>query len=175
MSTLFPECRGELFLCLSMLSSKANQLYWDPFSFGADSHGVTPNCSLNDPKSALLKPRICDLLLAFLPRPPQELDSIISWSLQHYSLSISPAWTFQCLCNKKLFFTPSSHVLDGWRPDALNFPMRVGVCDIEPSSGCSEKASSASLPRSEGCNTSHQSVMLSNVSSNPDPQALTQT
>lgn len=134
-STWFPECRGGLFLCLRMLSSKANQLYWDPSSFRVDSHGIPPVSSLNDSKSALLKPSVCALLLAFLPHPPQELDSTISWSQQHHALSIGPAWPIHYLCNKKLSLTPSSNLLD-----VLNFPVRMGVCDIETSSGCSEES-----------------------------------
>lgn len=153
-------------MCLRMLSSKANHLYWDPFPFRADSYGIPSTSSPYDSKSALLKPGVCALLLAFLPHPP---------SGQHHPLSIVSAWPIQYLCNKKLSLTPSSNLLNGWSPDVLNFPMRMVVCDTEPSSGCSEKASSAYLPMSVVCNTCYHSVMFSNLSSDPDPQAVSQT
>lgn len=48
--------------------------------------------------------------------------------------------TGEPLDNKKLSLTPSSNLLNGWCPDTLKFPVRMGLCDTEASSGFSEKA-----------------------------------
>lgn len=84
-------------------------------------------------------------------------------------------WTGGPFYNKKLSLTSSINLLDGWCPDTLKFPKRMALCDTQTSSRFSEKAPPNSLPRLVACNASHHNVTHSDLSYDPDPQALIQT
>lgn len=138
------------FLCIgidnsftwTILSLRMGKLFWVPLFFGAPSHGIPSTSSQNKLKSAVLKFRVCNLLLSFLRVLNSYFMVTTAKAITDYYISASSALLVNSRCSYVSSLFGSSSTYTCLHPALLPFwqitgkekgPVRTRACDTETS------------------------------------------
>lgn len=138
------------FLCIGMdnsftwmiLSLRICKLFWVPLLLGAPSHGIPSTSSQNKLKSALIKFRVCNLLLSFLGILNSYFMVTTAKAITDYYIPTSSALLANSRCSYVSSLFGSSSTYTCLHPALLPFsqitrkekgPIRTRVCDTETS------------------------------------------